>query len=120
MATCASPPAARISAATCSARSALRPWTISRAPSRASRLAMAMPRPLLLPVTSARLPSSSRAIPVSLVGERQTVGPHLAGGRPHPVLAVHAVLDALIAAEATIRFAHRPAERDQRLAGGGG
>ena len=52
------PPPSRIACATASVRAASRPWTTTSAPSCASAIAMPLPMPELLPVTSARLPSS--------------------------------------------------------------
>ncbi|MNY13546.1 hypothetical protein D3C86_1466840 [compost metagenome] len=62
MATSADPPEAIISAATSSALLRLRPCIMTMAPSLASILAMASPKPELDPVTRARMPFTCMSI----------------------------------------------------------
>jgi len=57
--TSASPPAERIAATTCSARSRFWPWTSTRAPRAARAYAVARPIPLVAPVTRATKPTKS-------------------------------------------------------------
>src|SRR5690349_11090739 len=60
---CRSPPVVDLSDATTASTAALdRPLMITRAPSRASVVAIASPMPAVLPVTSASLPCSCRSI----------------------------------------------------------
>ena len=59
--TVASPPALRISAAASSQTGALRDDTTTRAPASARCMAIALPMPLLEPVTTATLPVRSKS-----------------------------------------------------------
>src|SRR5258708_723276 len=59
--TIACPPAALISAAACSQTGALREETTTLAPDRARCMAIALPMPLLEPVTTATLPVRSKS-----------------------------------------------------------
>src|SRR5687767_9629337 len=52
-----------------------------------------------------------------LISQGASVGTHFAGGGVDPFLAVHAVLDALVAAEAAVGLADAPADVGERLAG---
>jgi Tn3 transposase DDE domain len=56
------PPCASMSAATAHVRSGCRPWIATAAPSAARARAIASPKPMLLPVTSARFPCNLKSI----------------------------------------------------------
>src|SRR5262249_31832317 len=85
----ASPPAAAIPSTTAAARAASRPWTATRAPSRAHRMATCLPMPDVEPVTRTRSPASRMARRSEAVGRLQLRvlgGQHL--GQVHHHLAL--------------------------------
>src|SRR5258708_17197051 len=80
------PPCASMSAATAYVRFGCRPWIATATPSAARARAIASPKPMLLPVASARFPCNLKSIrksPGGLVsrfaGHRQVVGSGAAG-----------------------------------------